>query len=245
MSIEVTLRFYAELRDFLDDPSGSVVRCFDVAPSVKDVIEGCGVPHTEVDLILADGRSVCFSHRVAPGERISVYPMFEAFDVASVSRVRPRPLRRLAFVLDVHLGKLARYLRLLGFDTDYEPERDDADLVTISRRERRVLLTRDIELLKHSALTHASFVRATDPRCQLLEVVGRFHLTGAMQPFSRCMACNGLIRGANRDEVRPLVPPAVGREQRDFRRCLGCGRVYWRGSHVEELEQIVEEARRL
>ncbi len=117
--MRAVLRFYAELRDFLapERRSGTVTHTFDVPGSVKDVIEASGVPHTEVDLILANGESVDFSYQMAEGDRISVYPVFESFDISSVARVRPEPLRQVRFVLDGHLGRLARYLRLLGFDS--------------------------------------------------------------------------------------------------------------------------------
>ena len=117
----VVLRFYAELKDFLGVHHrwGRVSRTFDVPGSVKDMIEACGVPHTEVDLILANGESVDFSYQVGDGDRISVYPVFEAFDISSIVRVRPQALRRVRFVLDGHLGRVARYLRLVGLDTAY------------------------------------------------------------------------------------------------------------------------------
>jgi hypothetical protein len=138
-------RFYEELNDYLHASrrKRSFTHTFAGAPAIKDIIEALGVPHTEIDLILVDGRSVRFSHRLRGGERVAVYPMFERFDIQPLHKLRPKPLRRTRFVADVHLGRLARYLRLLGFDTLYSTKLDDRSLVAISVRERRILLTRD------------------------------------------------------------------------------------------------------
>ena len=123
-----SFRFYEELNDFL--PRENRKRAFDYAfngtPAVKDAIEAIGVPHTEVDLILVDGVSVGFAHLLQGGERVAVYPTFERLDISPLNRLRPQPLREPRFILDVHLGKLARYLRLAGFDAAYGDEADDA-----------------------------------------------------------------------------------------------------------------------
>lgn len=240
------IRFYAELRDFLapEASSGDVVHTFDVAGSVKDVIESHGVPHTEVDLILVNGESVGFSHRVADGDRISVYPVFEAFDVSPVVRVRPRPLRDVRFVLDGHLGKLARHLRLLGFDALCSNTWSDHELVTISTDEHRTLLTRDVGLLKHAVLTHGYYVRAADPDRQLIEVVRRFHLSDLVTPFTRCMACNGSLRTVGKEEVVDRLERGTRDHYDAFWTCTVCERVYWRGAHYRHLVEIVDAARK-
>lgn len=243
MGGEAEFRFYAELRDFLDDPDGRLLRRFEVSPSVKDLIESSGVPHTEVDLVLVNGDPVDFGHRIQDGDRVSVYPVFETFDIEDVTQVRASPLRETRFVLDVHLGRLARYLRLLGFDTRYSVDRSDPELVATSLREDRILLTRDLELLKHGDLTHGYFVRATDPREQLLEVVERLHLGGSIEPFTRCMACNGALRPVEKSRVADRLPDGVRREQDRFWQCEECEKIYWRGSHMDRLEELVESAR--
>jgi hypothetical protein len=235
--VEVFVRFYAELGDFL--PPGRRGHEFqvDVSPgrTVKDLIEGLGAPHTEVDLILADGQSVDFSYVVADGERLSVFPMFEAFDVSGVTRVRPVPLREARFVADVHLGKLAGYLRLVGFDTLYRNDWRDAEIVGAALEERRTILTRDRGLLKRSAVTHGYLVRETEPRLQLEEVVERFDLGSSMRPFSRCSTCNGLVEPVAKEEVIAGLPAHTASTQEEFYRCRNCGRVYWKGSHYKAL----------
>ncbi|MEN8235437.1 MAG: Mut7-C RNAse domain-containing protein [Actinomycetota bacterium] len=246
MTRQATLRFYAELKDFLarDLRSGTVTRSFGVPGSVKDMIEACGVPHTEVDLIVVDGRSVDFSYLVDGGDTISVYPVFESFDITPIVRLRPEPLRVTRFVADNHLGRLARYLRLLGLDTLHDPGWDDPDLVKISTTGERILLTRDVGLLKHSAITHGSYVRATDPKVQVTEVVRRFHLSGRLEPFTRCMVCNGAMNPVDKDEVADRLPPETRHHFEEFWMCASCGKVYWRGAHHAELERIVAAARR-
>ncbi len=236
-------RFYEELNDFLA-PSRrrrTFVHSFEGTPAVKDLIESLGVPHTEVDLILVNGRSVRFTHRLQGRERVAVYPMFERFDIRPLYRLRPRPLRRPRFVLDVHLGALARRLRLLGFDALYEKDYDDPALVALSVRERRILLTRDVGLLKHGAVTHGHWLRAIEPNAQLREVSEAFDLRREMHPFSRCMVCNGVLRPIVRAAVRDRVPPRVYARRRTFKECMRCKRLYWRGTHFQALERLARE----
>ncbi|RDI98014.1 twitching motility protein PilT [Dyella solisilvae] len=239
-------RFYEELNDFLPTMrrKRTFRHSFDGTPAVKDTIEALGVPHTEVDLILVDGRSVRFAYRLHGGERVAVYPMFERFDLRPLYRLRPRPLRHTRFVLDVHLGTLARWLRLLGFDASYERECDDAQLAAISAHERRILLTRDVGLLKRSAVTRGHWVRATDPLRQIEEVIRAFSLQKDLHPFSRCTACNGALHPAPRTEVAGRVPARVYARFRRFVQCRGCQRIYWRGSHYARLEALTRSLRR-
>lgn len=240
-----TFRFYAELRDLLGPAAidGRMVRSFDESPSVKDQIEACGVPHTEVDLILANGESVDFGYRLRHGDRISIYPVFEAFDIQEVSKVRPEPLREIRFVVDVNLGRLARYLRLLGFDTVTDGTLDDGDLVKISVDEHRILLTKDRPLLKRSAVTHGYLVRAIDSEEQLQEVVRRFDLARLIGPFARCMECNGAIAEVPKAQIEHLLEPLTKRYFDEFRQCADCERIFWQGSHFDRLAAIVTAAR--
>ena len=249
---EASFRFYAELLDFFPPlkrreaerrgPAREATEMpfrFHVPPTVKDAIESLGVPHVEVDLILVNGVSVDFAHRLADGDRVSVYPVFESLDIAPLVRLRPAPLRRTAFVADVHLRRLARLLRLLGFDVRHANDLDDRDLVDISVEERRILLTRDRQLLKHGRLTHATWIRSTDPIEQACEVVRRFDLAGSAKPFSRCPACNGLLEAVDKAAVADEIPPKTARWLDEYVRCDGCGKLYWRGTHFARLEGLV------
>jgi len=230
-------RFYEELNDFLppERRKRDLVVSFDPPVPVRHLIETLGVPHTEIELILADGRSVDLAYRPGDGERISVYPVFESLDVSPLLRLRSQPLRQIRFIADAHLGRLARRLRLLGFDTLFAPHPEDAALVETAGRERRILLTRDRALLMHAALTHGCYVRPGTVNEQLRYLVGRLDLCRSTRPFTRCMVCNGLLAPVAREAVLELLPPAVRRDQDRFWRCGGCGRAYWQGSHFRAL----------
>ena len=233
-------RFYAELNDFLPEEKRGkeLTRDFSVSGSVKDFIESFGVPHTEVDLVLVNGHPVDFSYPVRDRDRVSVYPVFESLDIASVSRVRPAPLRALRFLLDVHVGRLAAYLRMAGFDALYGNQASDAELASIVAREGRVLLTRDRYLLMRTAVDRGYWVRSTEPKQQLLEVVKRFDLTGSMRPFTRCLACNTILEEASREFVSERLPPKL-MDKDVFHVCPCCQRVYWVGSHHERMCQLL------
>lgn len=242
-SNEVIIRFYQELNDFL--PARKRHRQFAHSvkgnPSVKELIEGLGVPHTEIDLILVNGRSVPFSYQVQAGDRISVYPVFESLDISEIVRLRPAPLRTPRFILDVHLGKLARLLRLLGFDAFYDRFYSDDEIVQIAHREKRILLTRDIGLLKHKILTHGYWLRNTDPKKQIKEVLKRFDLLKKIKPFTRCLECNGKLEPVAKEKVLAQLPPKTKIYYETFLECPLCGRIYWEGSHYEKMQKTVQE----
>ncbi len=244
MKFTVLLRFYEELNDFLPPSQRKIALpvSFEERRSVKDLIESRGVPHTEVDLILANGESVGFDYIVRDGDRISVYPRFESLDISAVSRLGRPPLREIRFIADVHLGKLVRRLRLLGFDCLYNPKWDDAELAWRAAREQRILLTRDRGLLKRAIVQHGIYVRSDAPREQVREVVRRLDLGRAVQAFSRCTRCNGRLRPVPKASVQDRVPPRTYRFVDDYYLCEDCGKVYWKGTHWPRLQQWLAEA---
>jgi hypothetical protein len=241
----VTLRFYEELNDFL--PAGlskkPVVRKYPPGCTAKAIIEDLGVPHTEVDLLLVNGQSVDFSYRLRDGDLLSVYPVFESWDIIGLSRVRSEPLRETRFILDVHLGKLARLLVMFGFDASYRSGADDEELVRTARRESRIVLTRDRGLLKRRLVTHGYLVRSDHPREQVAEIIRRFDLARAVHLFGRCMRCNIRLAPCTREAAAPLVPRVVGEVYSEFSRCPSCGRVFWKGSHWESMQRLAAEVR--
>lgn len=241
----IDIRFYAELNDFLprDRRQTSFCYTFTGTPAVLDAIEALGVPHTEIDVILVDDQSVGFEHRLRGGERVAVYPVFERFDVSPVTRLRPKPLRVTRFIADVHLGTLARYLRLLGFDTAWGRSLDDVTIIDRALAEKRIILTRDKGILRHGRVTHGYWLRSTVPADQLDEVVQALDLAGSLKPYTRCMECNGRVQAIRRRDAARLVPLQVFLVFREFNRCDDCGRVYWRGSHDKRLAAIVARAR--
>jgi len=236
------IRFYEELNDFL--PASKRKRDtrarFHEGDTAKALIESLGVPHTEVDLLLVNGQSSTFDRQILDGDRISVYPVFEALEIGSVTRVRPNTLRRIRFVLDVHLGRLAKLLRMLGFDTLYRNNYDDRSISRISSDEHRIILTRDRELLKRSIITHGYCLRSDQPMQQLIEVLKRFDLNEKVQPFSRCLRCNSVLAEIDPSEAAFRVPAYVARTYSQFKRCPDCGRVYWQGSHWEQMKRMLE-----
>jgi uncharacterized protein with PIN domain len=238
-------RFYEELNDFL--PPARRKRRFPQRLSrraaIKDMIEALGVPHTEIEVILVNGESVDFSHIVTDGDDISVYPMFESLDIRPLLKLRPQPLRNPRFVLDTHLGRLARYLRLLGFDCLYQNDFQDDDLARISSEQQRILLTRDRRLLHRKVITRGYFIRATDPLHQTVEVLRRFDLSAHIRPLCRCVRCNGSLEEVGKHRIINRLEPKTRRYYEEFRICTDCRQIYWRGSHFDKMTRLIEHIR--
>ncbi|MEW5813956.1 MAG: Mut7-C RNAse domain-containing protein [Spirochaetota bacterium] len=248
MSInEAVFRFYEELNDFLppEKKKLSFFHAFDGKPSIKDTIESLGVPHTEIDLILVNGNPVDFSYQLRNGDRVAVYPVFESFDISKVTKLRNNPLREPAFILDVHLGKLARLLRMLGFDTYYDNRYNDPEIVEQALKEHRIILTRDQGLLKRKAVTHGYWIRSQHPDKQAAEVIRRFDLFSKVRPLSRCISCNGMIEKVEKREVLNRLLPRTIRFYEEFYRCSGCEKVFWRGSHYNKMVMRTEKIAKL
>ena len=235
-------RFYAELNDLLPLPNRgqSLSHPFEVAESVKDAIEAIGVPHTEVDLILANGQPAAFSYLLRDGDRISVYPFFHRIHLSPRTRLQPRSEGDIRFVLDTHLGKLAAYLRMLGFDSLYRNDGQDSELAHISANQQRTLLSRDRGLLKRSTVTHGYLVRETQPQQQVIEVLRRFDLSGSIRSFRRCLHCNALLERVPKDLISDRLPPQTKKHYEEFHICPECSRLYWKGSHYQRMASLVE-----
>jgi uncharacterized protein with PIN domain/sulfur carrier protein ThiS len=246
MPQRVSVRFIAGLNDLLPPSRRGRTIIADVVAgtTVKDLAESLGVPHTEIAAIVVNGESVDFARQVCDGDRMDVYPVFEAPAAPPLVRLDPPPLQEPRFVLDVHLGRLTRTLRLLGFDCVWRNDFTDDELAAISVAEQRTLLTRDRGLLKRAKVAHGYLVRETDHRRQTTEVLRRFDLFKAISPFGRCLECNGVLKPVTKEEVEHRLPPRTQRDYDDFRRCPDCDRVYWKGSHYDRLAALVEDVRR-
>ncbi|MFO7446078.1 MAG: Mut7-C RNAse domain-containing protein [Ignavibacteriaceae bacterium] len=234
-------RFYEELNDFLPPEKRKVKfpHLFRYKVSVKDMIESIGVPHAEVDMILANGISVSFSYIVNDKDEISVYPVFESFDISDIQHLRAKPLRVPRFVLDVHLGSLAKYMRMAGLDTEYGNNFSDEDIVKISLNERRAILTKDVGLLKRNEVTHGYFVRSSGPEDQLKEIIERFHLQKEIKEFTRCLICNSLIREIDKNSIIDRLPEKVKNYHKDFYICSRCNKIYWKGTHFDNMSKTI------
>ncbi|MEN8115402.1 MAG: Mut7-C RNAse domain-containing protein [Bacteroidota bacterium] len=235
-------RFYEELNDFL--PQNVRKRSFPYnftgTPSIKNTIEAIGVPHAEVDLILVDGKSVGFDFLIIGGEQVSVYPEFETLDISPIIHLRPKPLRITKFVVDVNLGKLALKLRLLGFDTLFRNDLEDDEIVKLSVNEKRIILTRDLGVLKHNDVTHGYWLRNSDPKKQLHEIVERLQLQNSFNPFTRCSNCNGSLDSVAENEIEMILPEDTRNSFNQFWKCTGCGQIYWKGSHYDKICEWIE-----
>ena len=238
----VQLRFYEELNDFLQPRRRKIDFAHELTrrTSIKDLIESFGVPHTEVEIILVNGRSVDFSYIVQAGDRISVYPVFESLDITPLLRLREKPLRDPRFVVDANLGQLARYLRLLGFDALYRNDYTDREVAEIADRDKRIVLTRDRALLQYKIITHGYFIRAVKPREQVREILTRLDLYHALHPYTRCLRCNGELEKVEKQAVLDRLEPKTKLHYDRFRRCKSCGQVYWKGSHFDRMEKLYE-----
>ncbi len=243
----VTIRFYEELNDFLPNDKRKVafIVTWKGKRSIKDLIESLGVPHVEVDLILVNGISVGFDYIVQNNDYISVYPVFERFEITNTTRLRPLSLRTPLFICDVHLRKLVKYLRLFGFDVLYDEKWDDKDLAQIAAQQKRILLTRDRQLLKRKIVDRGLIIRNTNPGKQIVEVLERLDLWDAIHPFSRCIMCNGNVvkffcDTSEFEKEKSHIPPGVRAWCTEYYKCTQCGRIYWKGSHYEKLIKKID-----
>jgi len=208
--------------------------------SLQQLLIPLRIPHPEVDLALINGESVPLSRNIRDGDQVHLYPAIGDVDDAALIPLRARPLQRSRFILDVHLGRLARRMRLLGLDTWYRNQMDDRPIIRLARLQGRMILTRDRGLLQQPDVTHGYYVRATNPEQQLQEVLARFEPWPWLNPFSRCMRCNGLIERLSPDEILRQVPPRLAREFDVFFHCRQCEQLYWQGSHYDRLRQYID-----
>jgi len=239
----VRLTFYGDLDFFLKSGAARLIeRCLKEKTSIKDVIESCGVPHPEVDLILVDRRPVDFAHIVSKPSKVDVYPVSWHRDTFFTEN-RLQVLKIEKFMADVHLGKLVRNLRLLGIDIAYDRAVEDRQLLELAQVGSRALLTRDRRLLMHAVVGHGYYLRSQDPIEQTLEVLRRFQLSSALAPFTRCLRCNTLVKAVEKAEIIHELEPLTKIYYEQFRRCPSCGQIYWPGSHFKKLEARIAHFR--
>jgi uncharacterized protein len=241
MEKQINLLFNGGLGDFLPKAKrGQGISFIESrTPSVKDLIEAQGVPHPEVGQILFNGAQVSFAFLVVRAAQIEVFPVqpeTEGQTLPPLQLAAPRPLK---FVLDVHLGKLARYLRLLGFDAHLDPEANDQEIARKGMLENRVILTRDVGLLKQKSVIWGYWLRSQNWQEQVQEILRRYGCFGQITPFTRCMVCNGVIAEAPKEQVHLLLPPKTRQFYDQFYQCATCQRVYWQGSHYEKMQRFI------
>ena len=241
MAINATFRYYEELNDFLKKQyrKQSFTYTFKGVTTVKDAIESMGVPHTEVDMITVNGNPVGFNYRIMEDDAVAVYPVYESLDISEIQLLRERVLREPKFVLDVHLGKLTRYLRLAGFDCLYDKSFDDDEIIALSLAQKRTILTRDKGILKNGKVTHGMFVWSVIPKKQFIEVISRLQLENFIHPFTRCTECNEGIQQVEKEKVVDQLQPLTRKFYSVFYQCTGCKKIYWEGSHFSRMRQFI------
>lgn len=238
-----TFQFYDALNFFLPrrQKNQAISYEFDWKASIKDMVESLGVPHPEVELLVVNGRSVSWDYIVQADDQISAYPTFSATALSKTIRLIPPYPGKPRFILDTHLGRLAAYLRMMGFDTLYRNDYPDDELAQVSHEENRILLTRDVGLLKRSLVIYGYFVRHTNPRQRILEIAERYNLAEYAEPFKYCMKCNGNLHTVDKHDIKHELPGNTTEYYDDFHQCQDCGRIFWKGSHYRKMEDIIQE----
>jgi len=238
---KVRLRFHGDLNVFLGSKAGDAVieRRLVEKTSIKDIIESCGIPHPEVDLILVDKQTAGFDQTLANDAKVQVFPVENCGTFHTEKRLQAVGISR--FVLDGHLGGLTRNLRLFGFDVAYDQNADDRQLLEVMARDNRALLTRDRRLLMHAIVQHGYYPRSQNADEQTVEVIRRFNLSELIAPFTRCLRCNAPLEEAAKAEIIDKLEPLTKIYYEQFRRCPGCGQIYWAGSHFEKLQKRIEK----
>lgn len=240
---KVIFRFYEELNDFLPKRNRKIAfeAEFEGIRSVKDMIESLGVPHTEVDLILVNGNSVDFSYIIKEGDRIGVYPVFESLNIKGITRLRRTPLRRTRFIADINLGHIVKYLRLLGLDVYNNPGLGPKEIIAVSRKEKRIILTGSKNLLKHKDITHGMYIRPGRAKEQLKRIIDNLDLQDQVKPFSRCIRCNALLESVEKETIMHRIPPKTRQYYDAYMLCHGCNKLYWKGTHYTAIKKTIDE----
>jgi uncharacterized protein with PIN domain len=197
--------------------------------SIKHLVESLGVPHPEVGRIQVNGQEATLSTITQGTDQVQVFP------IPNGCPIEPR------FLLDGHLGRLAAYLRMLGFDCLYENDYDDDQLAEIAQRESRILLSRDRRLLMRTAIMYGYCLRSLDPLEQIDEVIERFDLISRLVPFHRCLRCNHPLEPVAKAVVLDRLEPLTKLYFDDFQICPSCGQIYWKGSHYEKMQRLIEQ----
>lgn len=239
---QTSFHFYAELNDFLAEEQRfhPLSYSFNGNPAIKDSLEAVGVPHTEVNVIVVNGTSVDFSYPLQDGDSVSIYPASKSAGVSPVIKLGAKPLPEARFVLDVHLGTLANKLRMLGFDTLYRNDYDDPEIVDISVKENRIILTRDRGILMYKVVLHGYWIRSMDVDEQLTEVLEHYQLYSKVRAFHRCILCNGILNRMDKRDVMDRLQPRTAMYFNEFFVCSDCNQVYWRGEHYQKMKGYIQ-----
>lgn len=211
--------------------------------SIKDIIEALHIPHTEISSIFLNDTEISFSHIPAAGEKLLLHSFSPGTDVTRPTLLRPDPLPTTSFIVDINVGKLARLLRMSGINTLYDPQLQEKDLARLAADDRRILLSRNRDLLRRKSILWGHLVRAEQPEKQLTEVMTLFELHDAIQPFSRCLQCNALLEPVEKSAILHRLEPLTKKYYRKFHICPDCEQIFWRGSHHKQMEELIKRVR--
>lgn len=210
--------------------------------SIKDVLEAFGVPHTEIGHITCNGATVGFSHLVQDDQEFVIKPVPVPWSLNSADTLRPAFQGKLRFLVDGNVGRLARYLRMAGFDTLYDPIWTETDLLRILQDETRILLTRNLDLLKRKQIVFGRCIRSSNPVMQLREVFALFSLRSLDDRLmTRCLQCNELLQPVPKQDILTRLEPLTIRYFDEFKICPTCDKIYWHGSHADKMMALLAE----
>jgi uncharacterized protein with PIN domain len=223
--------FIGKLNDFLSHAYRDTTFILEFAAhqSLKHLIESLGIPHTDFGRVLVNGKESDANKRLKESDRVVVFP---------AETLLPGEAR---FILDNHLGQLATYLRMLGFDSLYRNDYQDGELARVAIEDGRVLLTRDRRLLMRKAIRLGYCIHQTDPYQQVVEVLQRFKLKSQIMPFKRCLRCNSPLQMVSKQEILDRLEPLTKRYFEEFHICPSCHQIYWKGSHYGHMLEVIDE----
>lgn len=240
---QVRFRFYEELNDYL--PEGKRKVWFEYffldVISLKDAFKLLEIPSAEIDLILVNQQSKGFDYMLHDGDRISVYPVFELFDISGISGVREKPLRNPGFICDVHLGRLCKYMRMLGLDTLYSNQYTTEEIITLSNQEKRIILSRSFQLTRHKEVTHSYWIRSSDPLEQIKDLINQLDLSNLTDPLTRCLNCNHQLMTVEKRKILDRLQVRTAKYYNEFFSCPNCDQIYWKGSHFENMLKFIHQ----
>ena len=239
----VSFIFHGYLKQLLKKElrnASTFLHYFDRRASIKDVIESLGIPHPVIESLIVNGQEVGFDYILLDNDTVEVSPLTPPVNPFIPTVLRPEALEKISFTVDVNAGKLALFLRMLGFDTVYENNTINDRLVEIAQSENRILLTRDATLLKRKIIMHGYLLREQDPKRQLVEIVRLYDLCSRIKPLTRCIPCNGLLVPTSKEVILERLEPLTRKYYHSFHICEECRKIYWPGSHQEKINRFIE-----
>ena len=240
----LVLSFHGDTLDLLrrtPDPDGNIVYPLSRRASIKDIIESLGLPHTEVSKIVLNGQEQTFEKIAGDGDHFEIHPLTSAMLPTMATTLRPIPLATCLFLVDINVGRLARLLRMTGIDAEaVAAESTDSATVQRAIEEKRILVTRNRNILRHRRLTFGRLVRSENPEHQLREIINLYQLQNRLMPFSRCIACNGLLTKVAKETIIDRLLPLTNKYYTRFNQCTDCGKIYWHGSHHKRMTDKID-----